>query len=132
MSSTVAQTAFVVSAALFGGVAAAVGYVAAAAFGLVLLETVNYLQHYGLERGSTEHVHAWESGCAINRLMLLDLTLHADHHARPEVPYYGLREMKRGAELPYGYATLILLAWLPPLWFRMMDRRLDELRIAAS
>lgn len=123
-----------------GGWRGLVGLAIACSTGVLLLETVNYLGHYGLTRarlpdGSLEPVearHAWSSECPIDRLMLFELTRHADHHVDPGRPYHRLRVRRESPELPTGYAGMILLAWIPPAWFRVMDPLLVEGRRHAS
>jgi len=111
-----------------------VGYVGAAAVGALLLETVNYLEHYGLSRernddgrfGKVTPAHSWNSNHSLGRLMLFELTRHSDHHANAKRPYQLLRHFEESPQLPTGYPGMMLLAWCPPLWFRVMHRRLDE------
>ncbi|MCQ0033740.1 alkane 1-monooxygenase [Burkholderia glumae] len=102
-----------------------------AAYGASLLEVVNYVEHYGLgrrrlpngryERCSPEH--SWNSNHVVTNLFLYQLQRHADHHAHPTRPYQALRHFAHAPQLPSGYATMILLAYLPPLWFRVMNPR---------
>lgn len=112
----------------FGPVGAA-AFVAAAGVGILLLETVNYVEHYGLSRdrieGRWERVrpaHSWTTDRPLSRVLLFELTRHADHHAHPGRPYPALRHMPEAPELPTGYAGMVILAFFPPLWFRVMDR----------
>ncbi len=94
-----------------------------------LLEGVNYIEHYGLERkispnGRYEKVdihHSWNSDHVISRMLLFELTRHSDHHAVASRPYQILRTLGESPQLPTGYPGMILLALVPPLWFRVMD-----------
>ena len=105
-----------------------------AVFGVVLLETANYLEHYGLLRarrpdGRYEHVqpgHSWNSDNLTTNLLLYHLQRHSDHHAYPTRRYQALRSDVDAPELPAGYAALVLAAWVPPLWRRLMDHRVVE------
>ena len=102
-----------------------------AVYGASLLEVVNYVEHYGLgrrqlpngryERCSPEH--SWNSNHVVTNLFLYQLQRHADHHANPTRSYQALRHFDHSPQLPSGYATMILLAYLPPLWFRVMNPR---------
>ncbi|MCW4353740.1 alkane 1-monooxygenase [Hoyosella sp. YIM 151337] len=102
-----------------------------AVFGFLLLEAVNYLEHYGLLRqkdanGRYERcnpAHSWNSDRICTNLFLYHLQRHSDHHANPTRRYQALRTMQESPELPAGYATMILLAVVPPLWRRVMDKR---------
>lgn len=122
---------------LFAGLAAAFGpwalvfLGAQAVIGLSFLEVVNYIEHYGLARqptaaGRYEKVdprHSWNSDAVISNLALYQLQRHSDHHANPTRRYQALRSFADSPQLPSGYATMILLALVPPLWRRVMDPR---------
>ncbi|WP_375498912.1 alkane 1-monooxygenase [uncultured Jatrophihabitans sp.] len=96
-----------------------------------LLEAVNYIEHYGLRRASLpngryERVtprHSWNSNHLTTNLFLYHLQRHSDHHANPTRRYQSLRHFEESPQLPAGYAAMILLAYLPPLWRRVMDKR---------
>ena len=96
-----------------------------------LLEAVNYLEHYGLCRntlpnGRYERVtprHSWNSNHLTTNLFLYHLQRHSDHHANPTRRYQTLRHFEESPQLPAGYAAMILLAYVPPLWRRVMDAR---------
>ncbi|RMI35262.1 alkane 1-monooxygenase [Nocardia stercoris] len=102
-----------------------------AVYGFSLLETVNYLEHYGLMRQKTaggRYVrcapeHSWNSDHIVTNIFLYHLQRHSDHHANPTRRYQTLRSMDGAPELPSGYASMIGLAYLPPLWRRVMDHR---------
>ncbi|WP_159229926.1 alkane 1-monooxygenase [Mycolicibacterium vanbaalenii] len=102
-----------------------------AAIGIFLLETINYLEHYGLRReqrsdGSYEHVrpsHSWNSNSIISNVFLFHLQRHSDHHANPRRRYQALCHAEEAPQLPAGYATMVVVALIPPLWRRVMDRR---------
>jgi alkane 1-monooxygenase len=104
---------------------------AQAVYGFSLLEVVNYLEHYGLKRavgadGRVERCrpeHSWNSNHVVSNLFLFHLQRHSDHHAHPARRYPALRHFDSAPQLPSGYAGLLLVALLPPLWFRLMDGR---------
>lgn len=99
------------------------------AFGYTILEVVNYLEHYGLLRqklpdGRYERCqprHSWNSNHIITNLFLYQLQRHSDHHANPTRRYQGLRHFEESPQLPSGYGAMIVVAYIPWLWFRMMD-----------
>ncbi len=99
--------------------------------GFSLLEVVNYLEHYGLlrqrrEDGRYERTrpeHSWNSNNAASNVLLYHLQRHSDHHANPIRRFQALRHVDEAPQLPTGYAGMILLALLPPLWRRTMDHR---------
>ena len=101
---------------------------------ITLLEAVNYLEHYGLlrqrvtsgDRVRYERVdasHSWNSNNVATNVLLYHLQRHSDHHANPTRRYQALRDEPAAPVLPTGYAGMILLALVPPLWRRVMDPR---------
>jgi alkane 1-monooxygenase len=103
-----------------------------AVMGFSLLEVVNYLEHYGLLRQKREDgrfertlaEHSWNSNNVASNVLLYHLQRHSDHHANPTRRYQALRHVDEAPQLPTGYAGMIVLAWFPPLWRRIMDPRL--------
>jgi alkane 1-monooxygenase len=103
-----------------------------AVLGFSLLEVVNYLEHYGLMRQKKEDgryercrpEHSWNSNNVASNVLLYHLQRHSDHHANPTRRYQSLRHVDEAPQLPTGYAGMIVLAWFPPIWRRVMDRRL--------
>jgi alkane 1-monooxygenase len=100
----------------------------------VLLEIVNYIEHYGLQRqapgGKREPfgmVHAWNADHLASNSLLANLQRHSDHHLHAWKPYATLQALP-GPQLPTGYAGCLLLALLPPLWFRLMHPRIAALQ----
>jgi alkane 1-monooxygenase len=133
-------SAWTMTAVLFGALVAAFGLVVLpylliqAVVGFSLLEVVNYLEHYGLlrqrrEDGRYERTrpeHSWNSNSSASNVLLYHLQRHSDHHANPIRRYQALRHVQEAPQLPTGYAGMILTAILPPLWRRLMDRRVLE------
>ncbi|CAM5320557.1 alkane 1-monooxygenase [Streptomyces tanashiensis] len=125
------------SFALFTGLALAFGpgvlpYLAVqAVFGFCLLEVINYTEHYGLRRERTASGryercaprHSWNSDNVASNVFLYHLQRHSDHHAHPTRRYQSLRHFDEAPEMPTGYAGMIVLAYVPPLWRRVMDPR---------
>jgi alkane 1-monooxygenase len=105
---------------------------AQAVLGFSLLEVVNYLEHYGLlrqrrEDGRYERTrpqHSWNSNNVASNVLLYHLQRHSDHHANPVRRYQALRHIDEAPQLPTGYAGMIVLAAIPPLWRRVIDPRL--------
>ena len=124
---------FVVLAIAFGPVVLPYLLVQAV-LGFSLLEVVNYLEHYGLLRQRREDgryqrclpEHSWNSNNVASNVLLYHLQRHSDHHANPTRRYQALRHVDEAPQLPTGYAGMIVLAWIPPLWRRVMDPRLVE------
>lgn len=119
---------------LVGGASAVGFYVAQAVVGMFLLEVVNYIEHYGLlrEKINGEYApctpqHSWNSNKLVSNIGLFNLQRHSDHHANPMRPYEMLRHIPDSPQHPTGYAAMIVLALIPPLWFRVMDPRVVAL-----
>lgn len=101
------------------------------AFAIWLLEAVNYIEHYGLQRrvdadGKPEPfgaAHAWNTDTVLGNSLLLNLQRHSDHHVHAWKPYRDLQPVP-APQLPTGYAGCLLLASIPPVWFSVMHRRL--------
>jgi alkane 1-monooxygenase len=96
------------------------------------LTSANYVEHYGLQRllqsdGHYERCqprHSWNSNHVMSNWMLFHLQRHADHHAHAARRYQALRHFDDAPQLPSGYAGMFLLAYVPPLWFAVMNPRL--------
>jgi alkane 1-monooxygenase len=125
---------------LYGGLIALYGAPMAATLPLVAfwgafqLTSANYIEHYGLQRrllanGRYERCaphHSWNSNHLISNLVVFQLQRHSDHHAHPGRGYQSLRDFPDLPRLPSGYFGMFLLAYLPPLWFRVMDPRVVQ------
>jgi len=107
------------------------GFIAAALIGMLMLETVNYIEHYGLRRTRdaqgryrrVEHVHSWNSDHLLGRLTLFELTRHSDHHWKASKKYQVLHSIDAAPQLPTGYPGTMLLSLAPPLFFAVMNPR---------
>jgi alkane 1-monooxygenase len=104
-----------------------------AGYGFSLLEVINYIEHYGLLRQQvdgkyerTQPEHSWNSNKVITNVFLYQLQRHSDHHANPTRSYQTLRHFEESPQLPSGYATMLMAAYVPPLWFKIMDKRVVE------
>ena len=129
--------AWAMSVALFGtligvfGVKVVPFLVIQAVFGFSLLEVVNYLEHYGLLRqklanGRYERCmprHSWNSNHVASNVFLYNLERHSDHHANPTRRYQMLRHFEEAPQLPSGYGLMLGIAYIPPLWRKVMDKR---------
>ncbi len=102
------------------------------AFAYWQLTSANYVEHYGLLRQKMDNGryercqphHSWNSNHIFSNLLLFHLERHSDHHAHPLRRYQSLRNFENVPQLPSGYFGSYLLAYVPWLWFRVMDRRL--------
>lgn len=130
------QLALVVLIYVIFGLMTTVYFLVAALMGILLLETINYVEHYGLRRKKTGEnsyekvlpVHSWNSNHAIGRILLFELTRHSDHHYKASRKYQILRHFDEAPQMPLGYPAMILLSLVPPLWFYVMHRQIDQYR----
>lgn len=118
----------------FFGLKLLILFIIAAFVGILLLETVNYIEHYGLSRSQSnekqfERVqphHSWNSNHIIGRLMLFELSRHSDHHYLASRKFQILRSFDNAPQMPTGYPGMILLSLFPPLWFKIMHGQIKK------
>lgn len=99
---------------------------------LIWLEGVNYLEHYGLRREKDEngvyesigYQHSWS---AASSPMAFRIQRHSDHHAHSYRPYQILRRFDKTPTLPFEYFLMFQMALVPPLFFKVMDPRVDAI-----
>jgi alkane 1-monooxygenase len=130
------QLSYIVGVAYFFGINYIFALFAIAIVGVLLLESVNYIEHYGLRRkqlsnGHYEQVlpsHSWSCNHELGRIVLYELTRHADHHYKSTRKYQILKHHEESPQLPYGYPSCILISLIPPIWFSMMKKKLAEIQ----
>lgn len=126
------QIGYLAIIAWYWGISTMMLAVAAGLVGALLLETINYIEHYGLRRKKVgvdryERVkpkHSWNANYQLGRIMLYELTRHSDHHYLASKKYQILEHHQESPELPFGYPTSMLIAMCPPLWFSLMDPKI--------
>jgi alkane 1-monooxygenase len=112
-------------------------FLVAATIGVGLVETVNYIEHYGLSRkeigeGKYERAmphHSWNSSHVVGRLMLFELSRHSDHHYLASRKYQTLRHHDNAPQMPTGYPGMLLLSIVPPLWFYVMHKQMKKYKL---
>ncbi|MEZ4929165.1 MAG: alkane 1-monooxygenase [Chitinophagales bacterium] len=130
------QILFVLGIYLLFGFVPMLCFIASAIFGFLLLETVNYIEHYGLRRKKNEYgawektlpIHSWNSDHAFGRIVLFELTRHSDHHYIANRPYQVLRHFDESPQMPTGYPGMMVLALCPPIWFYVMHKHIAKLK----
>jgi alkane 1-monooxygenase len=128
------QSIYLIVVAYLFGISMIPYAIAIAAIGIILLETVNYIEHYGLVRkllssGEYERVmprHSWNSDHFVGRIVLFELTRHSDHHYKATRKYQILRHLDESPQLPLGYPGSMLLSLIPPLWFQFMNKKIPQ------
>lgn len=136
----VLQVIYLAGVGLLFGIEMVPFAIAIACFGFLMLESVNYIEHYGLRRkkldsGRYEPVgprHSWNSDHEVGRIFLYELTRHSDHHYKATRKYQVLRHFDESPQLPFGYPTSILMALVPPLWFWRMNREVRKYSATAA
>ena len=131
---TVIQIAFSLFIWMVFGFTGMLYFWMASIIGFLLLETVNYIEHYGLRREKTdrgtyskvEPIHSWNSNHAIGRIMLFELTRHSDHHYKASRKYQVLRHFDESPQMPFGYPAMMLLAFIPPVFFSLMNKQIEK------
>ncbi len=110
-------------------------FVAAAVVGIVLLETVNYIEHYGLLRNKNKfgryekvkRTHSWNSDHQVGQVLLFNLSRHSDHHYNGSKHYQLLKTLPESPQMPTGYPGMMVLSLFPPLWFNIMNKKLQQI-----
>lgn len=114
---------------------ATLGYfLVAAGIGILLLESVNYIEHYGLMRqmnssnryGRVQPEHSWNSNHLLGRVLLFELSRHSDHHYSASRKYQILRHHAGAPQMPTGYPGMLILAMIPPVYFKVMDQQMQK------
>lgn len=121
--------------AFFGTLSALFGWqvipfaIGQAVLACTILEVINYVEHYGLVRqqlanGRYEPVraaHSWEANSRLSNMIFFRFQRHADHHLHPSRNYHVLQPMDESPKLPAGYPAMALLAFLSPIWMKVMN-----------
>ncbi len=135
----VIEVIYLFSIFLFFGLNGLLFSVLVAVVGFTLLETVNYIEHYGLLRLKTnsgryervKEIHSWNSNHVIGRIVLYELTRHSDHHYKASKKYQILDCHQESPQMPFGYPTSMVISLIPPLWFMVMNKRVPSEMISA-
>ena len=130
---TLANIVVLCSIYYFFGINVFVAFVLAAIIGILLLGTVDYIEHYGLLRNKNlsgryervQHKHSWNSDHQLGRLMLFNLSRHSDHHYKASKKYQLLDSLPDSPQMPTGYPGMMLLALIPPLFFKIVNKKLN-------
>jgi len=137
---TLVTLAFATAAWWVAGPVGLVGFFFQGLVAAATLEVINYVEHYGLQRRrlangryeKPEPRHSWNSDFWLSNAMLLQLQRHSDHHANPSRPYTRLRSWPEAPQLPLGYSAMLPIAFIPPLYRRLIHPRLDARSITSD
>ena len=132
------QGGMVILALILGGWMGLFLFLTQAFVAIWQLELVNYIEHYGLTRkhlgdGKYEHVqprHSWNAAHKASNWLLINLQRHSDHHYKPDRRFPLLQNYTEAdaPQLPYGYPLMTMAAMIPPLWRRVMNKRVRRWR----
>jgi len=117
------------------GTSAGWAFLGQAAVAVFLLEYINYVQHYGLRRGTEERqskMHSWQSERRWSCWTLFNLSLHPAHHLKASEGWWDLQPYEGAPDMPSGYYGCFWPALLSPLWKRWMAARLADLPATMS
>jgi alkane 1-monooxygenase len=136
---TLAQGLWLLLLGLWLGLPAVLLWIVQSVYAVFLLETVNYVEHYGLQRGHDASGrrepfamhHAWNADHRWTNVLLVNLQRHSDHHMHAWKPYATLQPLP-GPQLPTGYAGAVFIAMWPRWWFSLMHPRLAALGYAGA
>ena len=131
---TIAQFSLLLSIYYFYNLKVMIYFIISSLIGIMLLETVNYIEHYGLLRNKKKSgryevvtlMHSWNSDHIIGRILLFELSRHSDHHHRANKHFQLLDSYEKSPQMFTGYPGMMLLAFIPPLWFKIMNSRLPS------
>lgn len=126
---------FLSSIFYFFGQFTLIAFIIASVISIAQLETVNYIEHYGLLRKKNEHgryekvkrIHSWNSDHQVGQILLFNLSRHSDHHFNGAKPYQLLKTVPESPQMPAGYPGMMILSFLPPLWFLVMNKKIKEI-----
>ena len=123
---------FLAAAALIGGMVGLISFIAIALHAQMQLFLSDYIQHYGLRRaisadGKPEPMgpqHSWNAPHPYSSALMMSAPRHSDHHMRPGRHFTELTHDPRTMPtLPRSVPVMGAIAFVPPLWRRMMDAR---------
>jgi alkane 1-monooxygenase len=109
------------------GLPGALLFLGSAIVSVVLLEMVDYIEHYGISRNPQERVnvrHSWDHDSLLTNVFLINLQRHADHHAHGGKPFGALVNHAESPKLPASYGVMMMLALVPPVFMRIVHPRL--------
>ncbi len=126
------QVLLIFASYYFSGIKGIIYILSHSAISIILLELVEYIQHYGLVRKrinqnsveSYNHSHSWNSRHSVADWSTFNLGLHSEHHSIANKPYPLLTQDKKIREMPANYPTMILMALIPPIWFKVIDQKI--------
>jgi len=109
-------------------------YLVYSALAICSLEMIQYMSHYGLKRknlpgggyAKMQRLHSWNSNGGLTDLLSVSIQKHSAHHEMPS-EYFSALDIDQGSSLlPFSYYLMFAVALFPPLWFKIMDPRVED------
>ena len=95
-----------------------------------LLESINYIEHYGLIRVPGQPVrpaHSWNSNHYLSSIYLCNVTRHSAHHEKSNLKYWELQPYQNAPKTPFGYLSVLYLTiFFPYIYRRLMEEKLRD------
>ena len=131
---------FAAAAVWVSGWAGLAVFLLGALIAIVELELVDYIEHYGLSRGTdangallpVRYEHSWDYSGWFTNALLINLQRHSDHHAHGGRAFAALNSHFEAPQLPANYATMMKLALVPPLYRWIIHPRLAALNLITA
>lgn len=105
------ELGLVLSIIAYFGTTALVAFAIQAYAAVHKLETVNYIQHWGLSQCAKNHGKnlSWDTDSWFTLYTLIGLSRHTDHHQACARTYPQLSHHPESPKLPYGYFAMVFL-----------------------
>ena len=120
---------FIAATFAIGGLQGLSLFILSGVFGLVLIEAGNYISHYGIIRkkdGPIEPRHSWNSFNLISSSFHFNISRHSAHHLNSRQAYWKQEKLADTPIYPFGYSAMVVIALLPPLFFKIAQPELDR------
>ncbi len=101
---------------------------------ILLLQTVDYIEHYGLLREQNEKGnylafqprHSWDTESVWTNSTLFNLGMHSHHHLKAALPFEKLVAQTGAQKMPFGYSVMVPIALLPGIYIPFMNSRIES------
>lgn len=128
----VAELSVVVGIGAFLGPWVALAWCLQAGWAVLLLEAVNYIEHWGLvrQKGQVTTLDSFDAEGWWTLYTLIGLSRHADHHAHAARPYPALRWFDESPKMPWGYwGTAVTAIFANGVARKRLDQELRRRRL---
>lgn len=103
-------------------------------FVTLIYEVITYIQHYGLRRmenkgttaGPVALHHSWNCDYKLSAYLHFMMPVHSIHHLKEEPELSRLNDA--GPLYPKPFTHMVVSAFIPPYWFKLMNDRVQKLQ----